>query len=350
MRQTNNRRLAIGIIAAAVTGAAAHQVLAETTSEFYRGKTVTIIVGTAAGGGYDAYARLIAAHLSKQVPGNPNVIVQNMPGAGSVVAANHIYNVAHQDGTILGTVNSALPFQPLLEAKTARFDPTKVNWLPVPTGDVATVVVWHGSGINSIDDARRTEVLVGSGGTVGSTSFYPRVLNDVLGTKLKLITGYTGGASAFLAMERGELHGHPVATWSSLKTVRGDWIKDGKLKFLVYDGAKREPELDSMGVPFAPDLVHAPEDKLVLEIATGTLGVGRPYMMGPGVPQDRVAAMRKAFEAMFDDAGFRSDADKRRMEVSPLTAQEVMTIIEKTYSAPPPVIERLRALYNADAR
>jgi tripartite-type tricarboxylate transporter receptor subunit TctC len=321
---------------------------AQSTSDFYQGRTVRIVVGYDAGGGYDVVARLIAQHLSRFIPGNPTVVVQNMPGAGSLNAANFVASAAPQDGTVIAALNAVLPFQPLLDAEGARFDPLKVHWLPTPNSETALVTVWHTAPIQSLEDARKQDVLLGSSGQNSSSGFYGRIFNELFGTRFKLIVGYTGEPQTYVAMERGEVHGHGSTTWNSLRRSYADAIKDKKIRLILQYGAKPHPEL--AGVPFAGDLAKSEDDRLLLEIATGALVLGRPYMMGANVPIDRIEIISKAFEAMFRDPVFIADAKLRKIDVEPVSAAEVRDLIRRAYEAPKPVLERLRRLYKSSVQ
>jgi tripartite-type tricarboxylate transporter receptor subunit TctC len=325
-----------------LAGAVAAPALADPIEDFYKGKTVTIIVGNEAGGAYDLYARLIAKHLPKHLPGRPNTVVQNMPGAATLTAANNVFNVAPQDGTFIAATNGVLPFQPLLEGMSAKFETLKANWLPVPTSETYTVSVWHTVPLQTFLDARNRETLMGSTGQTSSASFFARVFNDVFHTKFKLISGYQGASDQFLAMERGEIEGHASSTWTSVKTSHLQWVEEKKIRLLLHYGIKPNPALPD--VPFARNLAETDEDRLILDMAMASTFLGRPYMMGPGVPPERFAAMSKAFMESFADPDLLADAKKAKMEVSPLNDKEVRQIITNVYSASPALVERLRKI------
>jgi len=330
------------ILLLAVTGAQAQT--AATSDDFYKGKTVRIIVTTAAGGGYDLITRAVARTLPKYVSGSPTVIVENMPGAGSVNGTNYIYNVAAKDGTVIGQIGNQIPFAPLLHVPQTQFDPLKFQWLGSPSSDIGILIVWHGASVETIADAKSRDVLMATSGGGSTSTFYARVLNSALGTRLKILTGYNGTNDAYLAMERGEVDGFPSVFWSSLKATKPDWIRDKKIKLLVKYGSRgTDPELAA--VPFADDLATTPDDKLLLAMATAPLNLGQPYIMPPGVPAAHVQTMRNAFMGVFDDNGFRNDAKKLGFEVdAPKTGAQLEDIVRQAYGAPQKVIDRLVAL------
>jgi tripartite-type tricarboxylate transporter receptor subunit TctC len=342
MQSALTSRTFAAIVAVGALGA--EPALAQSVADFYKGKTVTLIISSAAGGGYDALARTIANHLGKHIPGSPAVIVRNMAGAGGIVATNHLYSVAAKDGTVVGGVQNNTPFEPLFGTKAATYDPLKFNWLGTPSIEVAMLTVWHKAPVNSWQDARTQEITVGSSGVNSTPSFYGRLLNETLGLKQKIIVGYESQTQAFLAMERGEVDGYPSVFYSALMSTKPTWYKDKLIKILVQMGLEKEPALPE--VPFALDLVSSPEDKLLLTAAYAPLQSGRPYLMPPGVPADRVVAMGAAMMETFRDRDFLAEADKRGLGVnSPRTGQELHDLLTQVYTKTPPhIIERLRKI------
>jgi tripartite-type tricarboxylate transporter receptor subunit TctC len=318
---------------------------ADPVSDFYQGRTVTMIVTTSAGGGYDALARAIARHIGKHIPGNPTVVVRNMPGAGGIAATNYLYAGAEHDGSVLGLVQNNPPLEPLFGTKEARFEPTKFNWLGTPSVETAMVLIWHAVPVNSVDDLRKRETAMGASGANSTPAFFGRLLNAALGTKMKIIPGYPGQNDAFLAMERGELDGYPSVFYSALSSTRPTWLAEKKAKAIVQYGPEKMKELGD--VPFAPDLVNDPDDKLLLQVAFTPMALGRPLLMPPGVPADRVGAMRKALAETFADPDFLADGKKIGIEVNaPRGGDDLVKVIERAYQAPPRIIERLRKLNN----
>ena len=318
--------------------------LAQSPAEFYKGKTVTLLISSAAGGGYDTLARTIANYLGRHIPGAPAVIVKNMAGAGGIVATNYLYNVAPKDGTTVGGVQNNTPFEPLFGTKAATYDPLKFNWLGTPSIEVALATVWHTAPVNTWQDARTQEITMGSSGVNSTPSFYGRLLIETLGLKEKIIVGYESQTHAFLAMERGEIDGYPSVFYSALMSTKPTWYKEKKIKLLVQMGIEKEPALPE--VPFALDLASNDDDKLLMTAAFAPLQSGRPYLMPPGVPADRVAAMRQAMMETFKDPDFIFEAEKRGLGVnSPRTGEELQQLLTQVYTkTPPQIIERLRKI------
>jgi tripartite-type tricarboxylate transporter receptor subunit TctC len=316
---------------------------AQDAATFYKDRTLTLLVSTGAGGGYDLLARTIARHMNRHIPGAPNIIVQNMPGGGALVATNHLYSVAAKDGTVFAGLSNNTPFEPLFGTKEARYDATKFNWLGSPSSEVGLLATWHGTQVRTLDDARKREVTVGSTGVNATPSFYARLLNETLGLNLKVIVGYKGQNDIFLAMERGELDASSSIFYSSLIATRPAWLPEKKVNLLVQYGLVRQPQLTD--VPFAPDLAKSAEDKALMTAAFAPLAVGRPYAMPPDAPPDRVDAMRKALEATFRDQAFVDDATKQMMDVSsPLSGARIVEIIRGAYALPDAQVQRLRKL------
>jgi tripartite-type tricarboxylate transporter receptor subunit TctC len=319
---------------------------AQSPAEFYQGRTVTLIVSSAPGGGYDALARTVAPHLARHIPGNPNVVVRNMSGAGGIVAVNYLFNVAAKDGSVIGAVQNNTPFEPLFGTKEAIYDPLKFNWLGTPSIETALLTVWHLTPVNTWKDVLTREITVGSSGVNSTPSFYGRLLIETLGLKLKLIVGYESQSRVFLAMERGEVDGYPSVFYSALTSTRPTWLPEKKVKLLVQVGLEKEPNLPD--VPAALDLVRTPEDKALVEAGAGPLAAGRPFLMPPSVPADRLAAMRQALTDTFKDPAFLADAKKRRLDVkSPRNGLELQALMQRIYSQTPAnVVSRLRKIMN----
>src|SRR5262245_58837199 len=315
---------------------------ASAQSDFYRGKTVTLVVSSSAGGGYDVMGRTIARYLPKHLPGTPRVIVTNMPGAGGLSAMNYLYRSAPKDGTFVGGVQNNLPFEPLLGTREAIYDPTKFNWLGSPSIEVGLIVVWKTVPVNSIEDLRRREITVGSSGANSTPSFYARLINETLKTKMKIVVGYPGQNEAYLAMERGEVDGFPSLFYNTLNATRPNWRTERNVKVILQYGLEKEPALPN--VPSALDLVTNAEDKQLLQAGLAQVTMGRPYLMPPGVPADRVAIMRKALEDTFKDAAFLADAKRLALGVDPRTGAQVQQMLDEAYKMPPNIVARLRTL------
>jgi tripartite-type tricarboxylate transporter receptor subunit TctC len=335
-------RLLPALIALLGLGASAQ---AQSAADFYKGKNVSIVVSTSTGGGYDAMARVISRHIGKHLPGTPTVLVRNMPGAGGITAVNWLYNAAEKDGTVLGLVQNGTPLEPLFGTKEARYDAPKFNWLGTPSFEVSMVLLWHTVPVNSLEDLKSKETNMGASGANSTPAFYTRLLNATLGTKMKLINGYPGQNDAFLAMERGELDGYPSVFYSALTSTRPNWLRDKQAKAIVQYGPERLKELPD--VPFATDLLTNEDDRLLMQAASAPQALGRPLVMPPGVPADRVAAMRKALADTFTDPEFEAEAEKAGLIVNaPKTGQELQQVIEKAYATPSRVVERLQKLNN----
>ncbi len=319
---------------------------ADPVAEFYKGRTVVIIVTSQPGGGYDVLSRIIARALPAKLAGNPSVVVQSMPGAGGIVGSNYVYTSAAKDGSVLGAPNNNVPFEPLFGTKQAAYDPTRFNWLGTPSVETAMLTVWHAAPVATWQDARTRELTMGASGANSTPSFYARVLNETLGLKLKVIVGYQGQPAALVAMERGELDGYASAFYSAMKVTRPDWLRDGKVKLLVQMGPEKEADLPN--VPLALDLITNPDDRLLMQAATAPLAAGRPYMFPPGVPTERVTAMRTALAEVFRDKSFIEEASRAGLDVSkPRSGEALAELIAGIYrDTPPALVERLRKLNN----
>jgi tripartite-type tricarboxylate transporter receptor subunit TctC len=321
----------------ALIGICAPQAKADAIADFYKGRTVTVVVSSSAAGGYDTLARAVARHMGRHLPGNPVFIVRNMPGAGGMTATNFLYNNADKDGSVIGLVQNNTPFEPLFGTKEARYDPVKFNWLGSPSSETAMVLIWHAVPVNSIAELKAREVAVGVSGANSTPAFFTRLLNATLGTKMKPVNGYPGQNDVLLAMERRELDGHPSAFFSSVRSTRPAWLRDKTAKAIVL------AELHD--VPFAPDLVARRDDRLVMEAAFAPLALGRPFLAPPGIPVERLAALREAFAATMADPDFLAEGEKMGLGLNaPRTGAQIQAVMERAYQSPPRVIDRLRQL------
>jgi len=318
------------------------QATADAVAEFYRARTVTVVVSSSAAGGYDTLARVIARHIGRHIPGNPAFIVRNMPGAGGITATNFLYNNAERDGSVIGLVQNNTPFEPLFGTKEARYDPIKFNWLGSPSSETAMVLIWHTVPISSVADLTTHEVTVGVSGANSTPAFFTRLMNAMLGTKMKPINGYPGQNDVLLAMERHELDGHPSAFFSSVRTTRPGWLREKTARAILQYGPQKA-ELDD--VPFAPDLVASDDGRLVMQAAFAPLALGRPFLVPPGVPGERVVALRKAFALTMADPEFLAEAETMGLGVNaPRTGEQMQEVMDRVYRSPPRVIDRLRQL------
>ena len=330
----------------ALAAAYASQAKADAVADFYKGRAVTVVVSSSAAGGYDTLARALARHMGKHVPGNPAFIVRNMPGAGGMTATNFLYNNADKDGSVIGLVQNNTPFEPLFGTKEAIYDPLKFNWLGTPSIETALLTVWHQAPVTTWQDVLTKEITMGSSGVNSTPSFYGRLLIETLALKLKLIVGYESQSRVFLAMERGEVDGYPSVFYSALTSTRPTWLPEKKVKLLVQIGLDKETNLPD--VPSALDLARNAEDRSLIEVGAAPLGTGRPFLMPPGVPAERVAAMQKAMTDTFRDPAFLEEAKKRQLDVgSPRTGQELQALVQRIYTkTSPDVITRLRKIMN----
>ena len=317
-------------------------VLAETPAEFFKGKTVNMFISSGAGGTNDAYARLIAEHITRHLPGKPNVLPRNMPGAGGLKATKYLYTVAPKDGSAMGVVQRAVAVQPLLGIKGADFNPLEFNWVGSTAQEVSVAVAWKTAKAQSIQDALTTELVVGSSGVGNDTGAFPRVVNYFLGTKVRPIHGYVSGTDIILAMERGEVQGRFGWSWGSVKSRQAEWLKNGTVKVILQMGLKKAPDLDA---PLVLDLAKTPEDRKAMEVIFAATTIGWPSLLPPKVPADRVKAFRDAYTATVNDAAFKKGAEKRGLELDPLTGDEIQAIIANIYAASPEAVNRARKAY-----
>jgi len=318
---------------------------ADPVADFYRGKSVSMVISSSAGGGYDALSRAIARHIGKHIPGQPTVVPRNMPGAGGIVANKFLYTTAPRDGTTMGGLQNNAPLEPLFGTKAADYDPVKMNWLGTPSVETGLLFVWHTSPFKTFDDVKVREMTAGASGVNSGPAFYSRLMNELLGTKIKVVVGYPGQNEAYLAVERGEIDTYGLTMWSSLTSVKKDWLAQSRVRILLQYGPEKEPALGA--TPFADDLITNPEDKLLFQAAYGPLTLGRPFVLPPDVPADRVAALRKAFMDMIKDPEFRADAGKQGLQIdSPRSGEQLQDEIRKLYATPPHIVERLRRIYN----
>src|SRR5947207_9164142 len=326
----------LAIVALPISGAA------QTVEQFYKGKSVPLIVGGGVAGGYDVYARTFARHMSKHIPGNPSIVPKNVPAAGGIAAANMLYTVAERDGSTIGAFPNNVPMDPLFNNPGARYDALKLNWLG-SIGKLQTVCAsWHTSPIKTIEAARAREVIVAAAGAASNTAIMPKVLNALLGTKFKVVAGYDPGSGLTLSIERGESEGICGLSWSTMKASRPHWIRDKLLNVIVQMGLEKLPDLPT--VPAALDLVADPAKKQVLELILTRQEPGRPIAAPPGVPSERVAALRRAFDATMTDPEFVAEAGKLQMEIEPLTAAQIDALLATAYGAPRPIVQQAAEL------
>lgn len=309
---------------------------------FYQGKTVTIFVGFGPGGGYDAYAQLLAAHMRRHIPGEPTVIVKHMPGAGSLVLMNYLFSVAPRDGTAFGIPASNSAFLPLIgslqEQASAKFDATQFGWLGSLERFAPIGIAWHTSGFKTLADVKLRELRFGSSGAGSGGEIYALMLNEMVGTKLRPVRGYRGSNEITLALERGELDGFVGWCWTCMKADKPQYINDRLVNLFVQIGLEPEPEM--LGTPFMLDLIADPQDKQAARLILANLAMSRPFVAPPGLPADRLATLRTAFSATAADPGFRAAARKAGRDISPIAGEAIDRLLQESYALPAAVIKR----------
>jgi tripartite-type tricarboxylate transporter receptor subunit TctC len=327
------------LLVPAVTANAASPVEA-----FYKGKSIDLIISTPPGGGYDIYARVIARHIDRYIPGNPTIIPKNMPGAGSNKATSFIYAVAPKDGTVIGATVSGVIVEPLIGDKNrAQHDPSKLIYLGSANDEVFLCVARSDAPVKKFADALNQELVLGADAPGGSPRDFPTVLNNVLGTKFNLVSGYPGTKDITLAIERKEIQGLCGYSWSSLISNNPEWSKPGGgMTILVQEATKGHPEMNKLGIPLAVDFAKTDEDRQILELIYSQLTFGRPYILPPGVPDERVKALRSAFDRVLKDKDLLADAARSRIEIVPVSGETVQDLVTKIYQTPPKIVERAR--------
>lgn len=331
--------------AAAAQDAAAQDTAAnDVVAKFYAGKTVTIIIGSSPGGGYDTYARLIARHIGKFIPGHPAVAPSNMPGAGSITAATAIYNTQPKDGTRIGAIYASAMLEPLLgDAAHLHYDPSRFGNLGSASNEIYACVTRADAPIKTLDDARSHEIVLGATAAGGSTVDFPTILNHYFGTKFKIVRGYPGSNEVLLAMERGEVQGACGLTWSVLSVQMPNLFSDGKYRMLVQEDMTGLDELNKRGVPVVGKLARDEKTRQALELFYAQNVLGRPYVVAPGVPADRAAALRTAFMSALKDPELLADAKKVRIAINPQSGDAVQALVAKVFATPKPVVDEVRA-------
>ncbi len=334
------RRLPAYFVAAQVLGAGA--VFAQPASDFYEGRALDLIVGFPPGGGYDLFARPVSRHFGKHLGTGTSVVIRYMPGAGSMLASNHIYSVAAKDGSVLGIVSPTMPLDARLNPAAARFEAAKFNWVGriAPGHNVA--VVWHSSAVKTIADARTTETTFAGTGVGSNTVVYPSVTNNVLGTKFKMILGYKGSADAMLAMERGEVQAHSTSL-EIVKTAHPDWISSGKVRLLLQYGTTRHPAMPD--VPTVIELARNDDERAVLGAVMTAVELGRSVLTTPGVPADRLDALRRGFDRLVADPEFIAELKQASMDAIPASGEALGRIVGEIDKMPPALIEKVKAIY-----
>jgi len=323
--------LAGAAVCATITSGAA----AQSTAEFYLGKTITMIVSTGVGNGFDTNARLVARHLGRHIPGNPTIVVKNMPGAGHVVAANYVTTEAPRDGSTIALIMPSIITHQLLDGRGVRYDIAKFQWLGATDYSNQCVYVWS-TGIKTFAEAMSREVVLGGTGAGSYTLLYPALMNNLLGTRFKAVAGYKSAKDIDLAMQRGEIDGRAGNYLSTLRSINGDWLRDKSINILVQIGRERDP--DFAEVPLLTEFAKSEETRRVLELFEAEITVGRSFLTTPDIPGDRLAALRQAFDATMQDDAFRAEASKMGLDTNPVKADKMQAIIREVAATPPELI------------
>jgi tripartite-type tricarboxylate transporter receptor subunit TctC len=340
----------IGILSAValagfMTLSVSHVVRSEVVIEDFAGKQISLFIGTTAGGGYDLYARTLARHIARHIPGHPSIIAKNMPGAGGLALANYLYNRAPSDGSEFATVQNGLPFEKLFqtlseEGKNALFDATKFGWIGSMMQTVFVTVTWHVSDVKTLQDATMKEAVLGASATSSDSYVLAMLSNNLLGTKFKVVHGYAGAAEVDLAVENGEVQGEAGKDWTTLMSTRPQWISEKKINILLQMGLKAHPDL--AGVPMAIELARTPEDRQIMEIVFAKFGMSRPFLAPPGVDPQRLKMLRHAFDATMNDPAFRAEAEKLGMAVDPVIGENVQLLVSRIMGTPADLARRAR--------
>jgi tripartite-type tricarboxylate transporter receptor subunit TctC len=339
-------RTSFSLALVATLATAIYPAAADPVEDFYKGKTISLYIGTTAGGGYDVYARFVARFLGAHIPGKPVIVPRNMPGAGSRTAAGYVANVAPPDGLSLEASEQALTLEQALGDGAIQFDMAKFNWIGSPNADNKTVTTWHTSGVKTIEEAKARDVVMGATSDTTSTQ-YLRAMNALIGTRFKIIHGYPGGNEVNLAMENGEVDGRGSASWALWKS-KPDLLRDHKLNVLVQIGFNKAPELPE--VPLLMDLAANPDDHAVLRLLSAPSAIGHPLVTSPGVPMERVKALRDAFEATMKDPAFLNEAKRSKLDIDPVSGDALSRIAAGILSSPQPIKDRLASIIQVKER
>ena len=346
-----NKTLAIasGLMALAILAVSATVSYSQSLESFYKDRRMRYILGSAGGGGYDLYSRTVTKYMVNHIPGKPNFVIQNMPGASGVVAANYLYNVASRDGSILGMTGRASAIETLINPadKSILFEATKFNWIGTPQQEIGILLVWQPSPIQTLDDLKKYELTVSSTGRAAATSIYPRLLNNMFGTKFKVIEGYKSSQDGLFAMEKGEVAGHSSGGSSSAFRNRVEpWVKAGQAKMMLMVSMEKDATYPE--VPLITDFATNDQERQIIELVLVQQIMGRPILAPPGIPADRVKALRDAFDATMTDPGFLAEAEKQKLEVNPVSGAQLNAMLERVYATPKHVTDRVGELLNQD--
>ena len=319
-----------------------HGALAQSAADFFKGRQLTMLVYSGAGSTYDMYARLLAKHLPNHLPGKPTIITQYMVGAGGLKQVDYMNKIAPRDGTVFGTIGRGLAFEPMLGKNEVGFDPLKFNWLGSMNREITVALSWNTAKVKTFEDLKTMELLVPGTGAGADSEIVPRAYNSLAGTKFKIISGYRDTSEAALQLETGELNGIAYWSWSSIISAHPDWIRDKKINLLFQTGVKEIPGVP--GVPRIRELISDPTDRRALEFLLAREVIGRPFLLPPGVPADRVKFLREAFAETMKDPAFIKDAETGNIEVNLVTGEEVDALLKDAATSPPDVIERVKKI------
>jgi tripartite-type tricarboxylate transporter receptor subunit TctC len=315
---------------------------ADPIEDFYRAHNVDLVVGYSAGGGYDTYARVLARHIGKHIPGNPTIVVQNMPGAGSLKAANYLYAVAPKDGSVFGTFGRGLAMEPLIGTSATRFDARTFVWLGSGSNEFSVFVLRREAPVQTWSDMQTTPFTVSGEGSGSDPDIYAAVLKNGFGVKLKLISGYPGTAEMALAIDRGEVDGRASWSWSSLKTLKPEWLANKEVNLPIQMNLTKNPELPE--VPLVTDFAKTDRERQILDLVISRQTMGRPFAAPPGLPPDRAAVLRAAFDATMADKDFLNEAAERGLDVNPVTGSALDKLVGELYATPADVIAETKNL------
>jgi tripartite-type tricarboxylate transporter receptor subunit TctC len=336
------RPVRVGCLISAIAAAGLSAAKAQSIEEFYRGKQLSMIIGYPTGGSNDIYARAVARHIGKHIPGNPSVIPKNMPGGGSLTAANHVFNVAPKDGTVLSLIAPTIPLEERLGAPNVRLKVTEFNWIGRVAPSVNLTFVMSTVPVKTIQDTFKREIILGASARTSTVALYPMVLANVTGAKFKMVMGYKSSSTAMLAMERGEVEGHSTSM-EIVRALHPDWIADKKITILVQYSLKRHPEMPD--VPMSWELGRNDDERQILRIVANATEVGKMILSTPNTPADRIQALRRAFDATVKDPAFLTELKNQRVDVGPMPGEELQQLVAEVANVSPAIIDKVKAIY-----
>ncbi|MDA1326202.1 MAG: tripartite tricarboxylate transporter substrate-binding protein [Proteobacteria bacterium] len=340
MKNLPGRRVGVPLLTLGLLVAATASARADAIADFYKGNTVHVLIGVNVGGGYDLHARLVARHIGKHIPGNPAVVPQNIVGSGGIKMSNQLYNVVPKDGSYFGMMPNTLVALQAVKAKGIRYDTNKLHWMGTINTDALTMAVWHTSGIKNMDDARNKEIVIAASSRGAITYTFPRMMNEYLGTKFKIVLGYHGTSQMSLAMERGEAQGH-VNSWTSWQAKKPRWLKEGKIRIIAQS---RPRSKDLPNVPLVEEMARNDDDRQVIELIVSGVALGKPLAITPATPAARVKALRTAFDATMKDPAFIREATAAKVDVAPVRGVALQNLVRKVLATPPHLVDKARKI------